>query len=118
MSDVELISSKTFNNQETQLLNCFINFLKNKFKTFVSIEDISVLNQGQINQQPLQQNINNNINYSVNSVNSMNSMINSNGSFIQNYDFRKVLVILDEKLKNLTKLHKFLNKFISIKMLH
>ena len=28
MSDVELISSKTFNNQETELLNCFINFIQ------------------------------------------------------------------------------------------
>ena len=28
MSYVELISSKTFNNQETQLLNCFINFIQ------------------------------------------------------------------------------------------
>ena len=81
-----LIQRLNISNENVQRkeLNCFINFLKNKFKTFVSIEDILVLNQGQINQQPLQQNINNNINYSVNSVNSMNSMINSNGSFIPN----------------------------------
>ena len=80
-----LIQKLNISNESVQRkeLNCFINYLKNKFKTFISIEDILMLNQGQSNQQPLQQNINN-YNYSVNNVNSMNSMINSNGSFIPN----------------------------------
>ena len=62
---------------QRQELHCFINFLKNKFKTFISIE--SLINQEQNNQQPIAQSINNN--YSVNSVSSIN---NSNGSFIPN----------------------------------
>ena len=80
-----LIQKLNISNESVQRkeLNCFISFLKNKFKTFISIEDL--LNQGQINQQPLQQNINNNnYNYSENNVNSMNGMINSGGSFIPN----------------------------------
>ena len=62
---------------QRQELHCFINFLKNKFKTFISIE--SLISKEQNNQQPIAQSINNN--YSVNSVSSIN---NSNGSFIPN----------------------------------
>ena len=56
-------------------LYCIINILKNKFKTFISLDE--ALNQGKNNQPQVQNNNNNNIN-NISNIN------NSNASFVPN----------------------------------
>ena len=74
-----LIQKLNISNEKVQRmeLNCLINFFKNKFKAFVSIEDV-IKQEINNNNQPMEQGVNNNIANSVVSVN------NSNASFVPN----------------------------------